>query len=84
MDLTKENIRKLRELILFTAVVIVCLWKYETTFEIISFVWNVIFPFILGGAIAFILNVPMCFLQRHLFPEEKLQGKKGVQNCQTG
>lgn len=79
MDLTKENIRKLRELILFTAVVIVCLWKYETTFEIISFVWNVIFPFILGGAIAFILNVPMCFLQRHLFPEEKLQGKKGVQ-----
>lgn len=79
MDLTKENIRKLRELILFTAVVIVCLWKYETTFEIISFVWNVIFPFILGGAIAFILNVPMCFLQRHLFPEEKLQEKKGVQ-----
>lgn len=79
MDLTKENIRKLRGLILFTAVVIVCLWKYETSFAIISFVWNVIFPFILGGAIAFILNVPMCFLQRHLFPEEKLQGKKGVQ-----
>lgn len=79
MELTKENIRKLRELILFTAIVIVCLWKYETTFEIISFVWNVVFPFILGGAIAFILNVPMNFIQRHLFPEEKIQGKKGVQ-----
>ena len=60
MDLTKENIRKLRELILFTAVVIVCLWKYETTFEIISFVWNVIFPFILGGAIAFIPKLLRC------------------------
>lgn len=78
MELTKENIRKLRGLILFTAVVIVCLWKYEATFGVVSFVWNVVFPFILGGAIAFILNVPMNFIQRHLFPEDKIKDKKAA------
>lgn len=76
MELTKENIRKLRGLILFTAVVVVCLWKYEASLEILSFVWGVIFPFILGGAIAFVLNVPMNFVQRNLFPEEHLEKSK--------
>lgn len=78
MELTKENIRKLRGLIVFTAVIIVCLWKYEASLEILSFVWGVVFPFILGGAIAFVLNVPMNFIQRHLFPEDKIKNKKAA------
>lgn len=78
MELTKENMRKLRGLILFTAVIIVCLWKYEVSLEVLSFVWKVIFPFILGGAIAFILNVPMTFIQKHLFPEDRIENKKAL------
>lgn len=31
MDLTKENVKKLRGLIVFTAVIVVCLWKYEAS-----------------------------------------------------
>lgn len=76
MELTKENIKKLRGLILFTAVVVVCLWKSDATLRILSFIGSVIFPFILGGAIAFVLNVPMNFIQRHLFPEERISGSK--------
>lgn len=76
MELTKENIKKLRGLILFTAVVVVCLWKYEASLEILYFAWGVVFPFILGGAIAFVLNVPMNFFQRHLFPEERTEKSK--------
>ena len=76
MDLTKENVKKLRGLIVFTAVIIVCLWKYEASLKILSFVWGVICPFILGGAIAFVLNVPMNFIQRHLFSEERVQNSK--------
>ena len=49
MDLTKENVKKLRGLIVFTAVIIVCLWKYEASLKILSFVWGVICPFILGA-----------------------------------
>lgn len=76
MDLTKENVKKLRGLIVFTAVIVVCLWKYEASLKILSFAWGVICPFILGGAIAFILNVPMNFIQRHLFPEERVKNSK--------
>lgn len=76
MELTRENIKKLRGLILFTAVVIVCLWKYEISLDILSFIGGVMLPFIIGGAIAFVLNVPMNFMQRHLFPEEKTEKSK--------
>lgn len=76
MDLTKENVKKLRGLIVFTAVIVVCLWKYEASLKILSFAWGVICPFILGGAIAFVLNVPMNFIQRHLFPEERVKNSK--------
>lgn len=76
MDLTKENVKKLRGLIVFTAVIVVCLWKYEASLQILSFIWGVVCPFILGGAIAFVLNVPMNFMQRHLFPEERVKHNK--------
>ena len=67
MDLNRENIKKIRGLIIFTALLVVCLWQYDVVFSAIEFVFGVTFPFILGGAFAFVLNVPMNFIQRHLF-----------------
>ena len=48
-----------------------------------SFAWlmSLLSPFLLGGCIAFILNVPMRFLERTLFPGRALlqmSGKKGL------
>ena len=76
MELNQENIRKIKEIILFTAVIIVCLWKYETVLDILFFLLNILTPFILGGAISFVLNVPMNFVQRHLFKEERIRNRK--------
>lgn len=76
MELNQENIRKIKEIILFTAVIIVCLWKYETVLDILFFLLNILTPFILGGSIAFVLNVPMNFVQRHLFKEERIRNRK--------
>ena len=76
IELNQENIRKIKEIILFTAVIIVCLWKYETVLDILFFLLNILTPFILGGAIAFVLNVPMNFVQRHLFKEERIRNRK--------
>lgn len=73
MELNRKAVKQIKGLILFTAVVIVCLWKYEDVLDIVSFVFHVTFPFILGGAIAFVLNVPMSFIQRHLFAEERIE-----------
>ena len=47
MELNKENMRKIRELILFTALLIVVLWKYEEVLEVLGYVGHLIFPFLL-------------------------------------
>lgn len=66
MELKKETLKQIRGLILFTAVVIVCLWKFDTVIAVLRFVLNVVYPFLLGGAIAFVLNVPMNFVECHI------------------
>ena len=76
MDLNKENIKKIRGLILFTAVVLVAAWNYEAVFRGIKFLGNVILPFALGGAIAFVINVPMRFLEEKFFGKAKAADKK--------
>lgn len=78
MELNKETMRKIRGLILFTALLIACFWKYDVVLSLIKFIFGVIFPFVLGGAIAFVLNVPMNFIERHLFPDTKKEKNKAV------
>jgi len=73
MELNQENIKKIKELIVFTAIIVVCLWKFDVVLDILLVAFHVFLPFLIGGAIAFVLNVPMNFIQRHLFPEEKLE-----------
>lgn len=63
----------MRELIVFTLVLLIALWNYQKVFQVIKMIGNIIFPFLIGGAIAFILNVPMSFLERTLFGHEKIQ-----------
>ena len=79
MELSNETVRKIRGLIVFTALITACLWKYDVVVKALAFVFHIILPFVLGGAIAFVLNVPMNFLQRNLFKEDKIKGKKYMQ-----
>lgn len=81
MDLNKENIKKIRGLILFTILVIVALFNYEMVFSVLQFIGNVLLPFAVGGAIAFILNVPMNFIEKKLFGSEKVQKQKWARKC---
>lgn len=71
MELKKETVKQIRGLILFTAIVMICLWKFDVVIEGFHFILNVLYPFLLGGAIAFVLNVPMNFVERHLFKEKE-------------
>ena len=78
MNFSKENIKQIRSLIVFTLLLLIGLWKYEVVLDILGFVWGIISPFILGGAIAFILNVPMNYIQKNLFEKNKyFQTEKG-------
>lgn len=71
MDLNKENIKKIRGLIVFTILILVALWNYKMLFAAVGFLGNVILPFAIGGGIAFILNVPMNFIERNFFRKTK-------------
>lgn len=76
MDLNKENLKKIRGLILFTILVLVALWNYKLLFSGAKLIGNVLLPFALGGAIAFVINLPMNFIERKLFGKAKEEGKK--------
>lgn len=71
----KETVKQIRGLIVFTALLIVCLWKYDVVMDAFRFVLNILYPFLLGGAIAFVLSVPMNLVERKLFTERKLPEK---------
>ena len=58
MDLNKKSMKKIRELIVFTAILVVALWKFDTVLEGAKNIWGILFPFVFGGAIAFVINVP--------------------------
>lgn len=78
MNLSKETIKEIRNLIIFTLLLLVGLWKYEMVLQALGLGLNIIFPFVLGAAIAFVLNGPMNFIQRNLFEkQEYFQTKKG-------
>ena len=78
MKLDKETIKKLRGLIVFTIVILILLWKYEAVLEWIGYLFGIVFPFFLGGAIAFILNVPMSFLEEKIFRNKRWKENKHV------
>ena len=76
VDFSKLSMKKIRELIVFTALIVVALWKFDVVLGVIRAIWGIIFPFVLGGAIAFVINVPMSFLEKKLFGKAKEKGNK--------
>lgn len=71
MNLDKENIRKIRGIILFTGVVVLALIKFDLLWETLVFIWEILQPFVVGGMMAFVANLPMTFF------EKKVLGKLG-------
>ena len=76
MNLTKENVKKICGIILFTVVVLVIVQNYEKVGNAIGLLWGIIFPFVLGGIIAFILNIPMRAIEKLLFKCKNGKQKK--------
>lgn len=75
MDFGDLSIKKIRELIVFTALLVVALWKFDVVLDVLKTIGQIIFPFILGGAIVFVINVPMSFLEKKIFENVKKENK---------
>ena len=73
--------KKIMLLIVFTVLVLACAINYKTVFQYIAVFFGIIFPFVLGGIIAFIINIPMRSLEKNLFgriPWKKKEKRKGL------
>lgn len=68
MELNRKNMQKIALLILFTVLLLVGLQNIHSVIGVLTYVLHLAMPFVLGGAIAFILNVPMRWLESKLFP----------------
>ena len=71
MDLNKNNIKKILGIITFTLVLLALLMNMGAVGSWMVFMWGILFPFVLGGAIAFILNLPMAAIENRLFSKAK-------------
>lgn len=71
MNLDKENVRKIRGIILFTGGVVLALIKFDLLWETLVLIWEILQPFVVGGMMAFVANLPMTFF------EKKVLGKLG-------
>lgn len=74
----KNIIYEVRKLIVFTAVIFLSIWKYEVVFQIIHWSLDLMTPFLLGGAIAFVIGIPSAYIERKLLKLKSKWIKKGA------
>jgi len=78
LELSKDNMKKIMLLIVFTILILVGVTNVEKVWGVIKILLNIIFPFILGGAIAFIINMPMRCIEKNIFRRGSEKYQKAV------
>lgn len=72
MEFSREKIRQIRRLMILAAFLILAIVYSDQVFQGISFLIGILSPFLAGGAIAFVLNIPL-----KAFEEKMLAGWRG-------
>ena len=78
MELNQDTVKKLRGLIVFTVIAAVAGVNYRGLLGVAGTLLGMIFPFLLGAAIAFILNVPMRWIERQVRPGKPCRWRRAV------
>jgi len=71
MGFDKVKLKQIRRLVLFVAAVVLALMYSGALFRGIAIGFRIISPFLVGGVIAFVLNIPLTGLERKLFHKSK-------------
>lgn len=74
MGFEKEKIKQIRNLLLLAAVLVLLLMYSQNIGEILVFLISIVKPFLYGGVIAFVLNIPLCGIERLI--DRLCRGKK--------
>ncbi len=75
--LNKETTKKILLISAAVLIMAVVIFNYSTVFTALGKLLNIVFPFILGGAMAFIFNVPLRSLETRVFKKD-FKGKRGI------
>lgn len=84
MELSRATMKKLFLLIAFAALAFTLLQHMDSVWSFLRFLCGILSPFLAGGAIAFILNVPMRFLERTLLTPRPHKGKPARRGLPAG
>lgn len=76
MELNKKNMKKLMILISFGIILFWVLNNLTVIFAFISHFLHLLYPFILGAIIAFILNIPMTKIEKFIKKHQKNKNSK--------
>ena len=76
MQLDKENIKKIVGIVSFAILLNWGLKNTEFIGKLVGLAIGLVLPFLIGASLAFIINVPMRFLERKLFDEPYAKRKK--------
>lgn len=79
MQLDKENIKKIVGIVSFAILLNWGLKNTDFLGRLVGLLVGLILPFLIGGALAFIINVPMRFLERTLFEKPYARRQKQPQ-----
>ncbi len=75
MEISRETKKHLIQ-ILAAAILLYCgIEHFDVVIMAVRFVFGMLMPFLIGGAIAFVLNVPMKKIEKHLFKKNKKLAK---------
>lgn len=83
MELNDSTIKKIRGLILFAVIVVVAGWNYRGLFAMGMTLVGFSTPFLLGGVLAFILNVPMRRIEKMLTGKKDNKMRRPLSLCLT-
>ncbi len=78
MNLNKEIMGRIRNLILFTVAAAAAAVNYQKLFSLLGDCVRLISPLLLGGVIAFLLNVPMRAVEKHVLPGKERRWRRPV------
>lgn len=83
MEFNDNTIKKIRGLIVFAVIVVVAGWNYRSLFALAMRLIGFVSPFLLGGVMAFILNVPMRRIEKMLPVKEESRLRRPLSLCLT-
>ena len=66
MELSKITMKRIMLLITFTVLLLVGVQRMDVVLGALGFLWGILSPMFVGAALAFVLNVPMRFIERQL------------------